>query len=739
MRLFSRFASALRAKRHGSSSVRNKLHVETLERREVLTAVSTLWQLGSGVYDLSQTFLLHSNPTAKQVVYLDFNGHTTGDVYGTSWDNLTSPAWDLSGNGPSFTTVEQQTIQRIWARVAEDFVPFNIDITTQDPGVEALRKTSSSDSSYGVRVVITPNDKPAPGSGGVAYVGSFTFNTDTPAYVFNVSEKSVAEAASHEVGHTLGLKHDGTSTQGYYGGQGSGATSWGPIMGAAYSPVVTQWSKGEYSGANNKEDDLAKITTLNGFTYRPDDYGNSLATATALLPQGASQVGTKYGIVEKNTDSDWFSFWSNPGTVSLKIDPVTLGPNLAVRADLYNAAGVLLTTVNPPSALNAVVNFTVPAAGQYFLRITGTGKGSPLTTGFSNYASLGNYRITGSVQAYSGIAASAPVEANVAPVANADSVSTLADTPLTISVLANDTDSNGDVLTITGISGVKNGSATIVGDTIVFAPAAGYTGAGSFTYSVSDGNGGTSSATVTVGINAPLGFRSFLKDTDLAISKTAATTVRSKINVSGMTGTIEKVTVKLSIYHTWVNDLQITLIAPDGTRIPLFNRDGGSGDNILKTTFDDGATLGIWEGKAPFGQTYLPWGHLSDLNGKNPNGTWKLEIKDNYYLDGGRLDRWKLSITTGTPTTTTTSSTPATSSSGLSPFIVADTSNRPMNDLLTNWFQPTSQTQPTGWNVDVSRPDTSEFTGFFRVGKHQASSPDWFVAEFESDLPAWNE
>src|SRR5438105_2169187 len=86
------------------------------------------------------------------------------------------------------------------ARLAEDFAPFNLDVTTQDPGVEALRKTSPEDGQWGIRVVITPDDRPGPGSGGVAYVGSFNFDTDTPVYVFNTAEKDVAEAASHEIG-----------------------------------------------------------------------------------------------------------------------------------------------------------------------------------------------------------------------------------------------------------------------------------------------------------------------------------------------------------------------------------------------------------------------------------------------------------------------------------------------------------------------------------------------------------
>src|SRR5436305_1316787 len=133
---------------------RARLDVELLECREVLDA-STQWLIGNGTYDLAQTFQLHSNPTAQHVVYLDFDGHTTDDVYASNWDNITSPAYDPSGNGPSFTATEMQTIQRIWARVAEDFAPFNLDVTTQDPGVEALRKTSPEDGQWGIRVVIT--------------------------------------------------------------------------------------------------------------------------------------------------------------------------------------------------------------------------------------------------------------------------------------------------------------------------------------------------------------------------------------------------------------------------------------------------------------------------------------------------------------------------------------------------------------------------------------------------------
>jgi subtilisin-like proprotein convertase family protein len=617
---------------------RAALDVESLEERRVLSAAQ-LYDIGSGVIDVNQTFLLNSKPDAKHVVYLDFNGHTTGDVYGSSWDNLTSPAWDYSGNGASFTTTELQIIQKIWARVAEDFAPFNINVTTQDPGVEALRRVGTGDDRWGVRVVITPDDTPAPGSGGVAYIGSFNFNTDTPVYVFNVGEKSVAEAASHEVGHALGLGHDGTSTLGYYSGHGSGSTSWGPIMGAAYSPIVTQWSRGEYSGANNLQDDLAIITSQNGFTYRSDDYGNSLAAAFSLLAQGASQISATYGVIERNTDADWFSFYANAGTLAINVNPVTLGPNLAIQAELYNAAGTLLTTVNPPTALNASVNFTLPTAGQFFIRITGTGKGNPLNTGFSSYGSLGNYRITGSVPAYTG---GGPV--NSPPVANADSATTVAGTPVTVNVLANDSDPDGDTLTLTGVSNVVGGTAVISGGAIVFTPTAGFTGTGSFNYSISDGKGGTASSSATVAVSAGPSLLSFTNDADVTISSSRTSTIISSMTLSGISGSIQGLNVRLNVAHTYVSDLRITLIAPDGTRVVLFNRHGGGGDNLVNTNFDDVADTSISSAAAPFTGTFRPYQALSAFNGKSANGTWQLEIRDYDRRDGGFLDNWTLTF-----------------------------------------------------------------------------------------------
>ena len=96
------------------------------------------------------------------------------------------------------------------------------------------------------------------------------------------------------------------------------------------------------------------------------------------------------------------------------------------------------------------------------------------------------------------------VVANVAPIANADSATTNAGTAVTLAVLANDTDANGDALTIAGVSNPVGGTATVNGGaTITFQPVAGFAGTGSFTYTISDGHGGTASGSATVVVLAP--------------------------------------------------------------------------------------------------------------------------------------------------------------------------------------------------------------------------------------------
>ena len=200
--------------------------------------------------------------------------------------------------------------------MAEDYAPFNLNVTTQDPGSESLRKFGTGDDRWGIRVAFTSNLNLLTGKaiinaggGGTAYYNSFNWSTDDVALVFNSGEYTAANTASHEVGHTLNLTHDGAgTTTEYYGGHGGwGPTSWGTIMGAPWlgdDENLTQWSNGAYTGANNTQDDLAVITGSNGFGYAADDHGNSFTTATALTGLAFSS----FGVIERNTDIDMFRF-----------------------------------------------------------------------------------------------------------------------------------------------------------------------------------------------------------------------------------------------------------------------------------------------------------------------------------------------------------------------------------------------------------------------------------------------
>ena len=360
------------------------------------------------IIDLSETFSLHSNPGAAHTIHLDFDGHTTS---GTPWnaytngDDFVTPAYDIDGDTSSFSDLELERIQYIWQRVAEDFIPFDVDVTTEDPGIHALTNSGAGDETWGVRTVIggSSYDWFDSGAGGVALYGSFDVSTDTPVYVFEDRlgghEKYVADTASHEIGHSLNLGHDGTTELNYYSGHGSGPTGWGPIMGTTRFRELTQWSKGEYPNANNDTDDLLLITTSNGFGYRADDHGDSFDVASFLAFAG-DEV-TDAGIIEQNTDVDVFSFVTDGGLIDLQIDPLERGANLDILAELYDANNNLIVASNPLDFLDADIYATVDA-GQYFLTITGTGKYDPDGYGYSDYGSLGQYFISGSIAPGSG-------------------------------------------------------------------------------------------------------------------------------------------------------------------------------------------------------------------------------------------------------------------------------------------------------------------------------------------------
>ncbi len=347
------------------------------------------------LYALGQTFKLHSRPGASRVIYLDFDGH---DASTTIWGSGLGTApiarpFDLDSAPYTFSTAERQRIQFIWARVAEDYLQYDLDVTTEDPGVEALKNTGTG--RYGVRVVIGGDslDWYGASAGGVAYLNSFDDPEDRPCWVFPKGladdEKNIAEACSHEAGHTLGLSHDGqTSGVEYYTGQGN----WAPIMGVGYDRPIVQWSKGEYNLANNTEDDLTRMLSF-GAINRPDDYGDNTASARPL--SGVRPF--LWGIIGSRTDVDYFSFEAGAGRTTITASPAPRGPNLHLQLSLYDGNGSLIVATNvadnaTTGVLPVSISLILPL-GNYYVSAEGIGSGNPLSTGYSDYASLGQYTL----------------------------------------------------------------------------------------------------------------------------------------------------------------------------------------------------------------------------------------------------------------------------------------------------------------------------------------------------------
>ncbi len=91
---------------------------------------------------------------------------------------------------------------------------------------------------------------------------------------------------------------------------------------------------------------------------------------------------------------------------------------------------------------------------------------------------------------------------NDPPRAENDTAATNEDDDATIAVLTNDSDAEGDTLSITAVSDPSHGTAVISGTNIVYTPIKDYNGSDSFTYTISDGHEGTDTATVTVSVKA---------------------------------------------------------------------------------------------------------------------------------------------------------------------------------------------------------------------------------------------
>jgi|GEM_PF-4368746 len=386
-----------------------------------LVSKAYLRQLLSGSrpsFNPADAFLLHSNPSAEAIIYLDFDGHTWQE--GSWWIGAygidageTSAGYTLDSDASTFTEIERNAIYEIWSNVAEEFSMYDVDVTTERPtgAREIIFQARGSHA-----LILSENSvQEGCGCGGVAYVNVFAGGNTWNYPALNFSKygsyfappADTAEIISHEVGHNLGLAHDGTTTGiEYYGGH----AMWTPIMGAGRGRGIATWSFGGYPNADTRwdqiagDDDYAQIDYY--LDFYPDDHGDAFGTATSIDETALQQLTS--GVISTQDDIDFFRFDvlpANAGVWDIELLPAEFAPNLDPELKIYNEFGVLLSTSNPlvPTPSNYYTNLTEGldarldlelGEGTYYLSIDGVGQGSlSLGTGYDDYASRGRYTL----------------------------------------------------------------------------------------------------------------------------------------------------------------------------------------------------------------------------------------------------------------------------------------------------------------------------------------------------------
>lgn len=198
---------------------------------------------------------------------------------------------------------------------------------------------------------------------------------------------------------------------------------------------------------------------------------------------------------------------------------------------------------------------------------------------------------------------------NVAPTANF----TVAATGLTANFTDTSTDSDGSIASRSWNFG--DGTTSTAAN-----PSKTYAAAGTYNVvlTVTDNGGLTASKTQAVTVSGGGGAQTYTNAADVTIVDNA--TVESSIVVSGRTGNAPSATpVAVSIVHTYIGDLKVDLVAPDGSVYVLHNRTGGSADNINST-------------------------YTVNVSTEALNGTWKLRVNDNATQDTGYIDSWSITF-----------------------------------------------------------------------------------------------
>jgi hypothetical protein len=404
-----------------TKSRRASLRLETLEERTVLSAASATLPV------------LHSYEGASKTLYLNFLGNDVTTDWKTAKGDVTgvvTHTFDIDGDPNQFSGTEQDMIRHIWEIVAEDFAPFDIDVTTVYAGTFENGKA--------LQVAIGDTNRDEFLATGISKLNGFVDDAGIPVLALptNIQRQMAIRAAqaalnsdafpeeeiiaqymdqvgwetmvgigntvSHEAGHAFGMQHDRAANGGEYD---NGTDTWTPIMGSNLPTDRHTWSKHAWDSRVTEtgnepiyDDALQILTEVLGL--RADDHGDSNELATPMTEVNPGFSFVQSGIIGTMEDKDVFSFRVElAATYRIRVDVASFG-NLDSRFTLSTAAGIV-GVVNDHSGdrvldeesglrqigdgvLDEEFGFRLEPGTEYFLQVDSNGI----------YGDLGKYEVS---------------------------------------------------------------------------------------------------------------------------------------------------------------------------------------------------------------------------------------------------------------------------------------------------------------------------------------------------------
>ena len=391
----------------------------------------------------------------------------------------------------------------------------------------------------GANLTVTGNTSPAHGSLTITPAGTYTY-TPAPGFSGVDSFTYVAtDAAGQSITSTVSIR----------------------VTPVAVDDAGTTVANTSLSGSSVLANDPGVGLTVTGQTAPSQGTVTVNTDGTYVYTPGVGYSGVD-SFTYTATDAGGFS---STATVHLTVNPIGVDDTGVTSANTPLNGSTVLT--NDIGVGLSVTGHTAPAHGAVTINADGTYVYMP-ANGYSGPDSF-TYTVTDGA----GSVSTATVTLNVNPVAQPDTATVAANTPLSGStVVANDI---GTALTVTGNTAPSQGTVTVNPDgTYVYSPAAGYSGPDSFTYTVTDAAGHTSTATVTLSV------------TPTAANDTAATPADTALH--GTSVLANDIGIGLTVTSATNPTHGTVVVNSDGTYV--YTPNGGfSGDDSFTYTITDAA------------------------------------------------------------------------------------------------------------------------------------------------------